>query len=867
MLEYPLLPLPASKRGAPPAPSSFGPKARQLLPERQAQRLGPIFERLNNVLEKESGALELRADPSSIAPERALVLEVAGSSVDFQALVARVNGLEFLGDEAIEFDPDEDFFEIDTRRGREGERRTDRSLGGRLYLAMPDLQALRQLLGLWNLWQRGEGLPRGFSQWRDVFARLRTIRPWEAEDRITEETAALWRGEILEAKGALRVEVELWFSESRKHREAAFRRVEKIVTEAGGEIVDHAVVEEIGYHAALVDLPTAEVARLVEHKGDHLAICDDVMFLRPQSSIDILAPDQEAEPESDIPNEKPADLPPVAALLDGIPVQNHVLLAGRLQMDDPDKFEDMSVVEERHHGTAMASLILHGDRNAASDALPRPLLMRPVLYAPGDGRPEEPKRDRLLIDVIYRAVRRIKEGDEEGEATASEVFLVNLSLGDPTRPFGGPMSPWARLLDHLADSYGILFLVSAGNVNRPLPVDRFTNWIGFEDADPEEREEAVLSALSEEKPFRTLLSPAEALNPVTVGAMHDDAVTGPRGAGAVDPYQTPGLPNVSSALGLGHRKVVKPDILLPGGREHLRFQASGSGRRLLVVPEPGGRSGLRAASPDTAGHRDHAGLITDTRLIPGTSAATALATRSAHLIFDTLMDVDGGSMHGDLDPQFRAVVVKALLIHRANWGAPAAFLDGHYGPHGQGKHVERRDNIARLLGYGFANVAEALECAPNRATLAGYGTIKASEANIHRIPLPQSLERVTEPRTLTVTVAWFSPVNRRHRAYRRAKLEVSSLADTEKTVGVKRASLQPSDKSVPRGTVSHTRYEGKKAVEFVDDGYVSLRIHCREQGGPLDQDIRYGIAVTIEAGEAIPVYQEVRTRLGIPVRA
>ena len=44
---------------------------------------------------------------------------------------------------------------------------------------------------------------------------------------------------------------------------------------------------------------------------------------------------------------------------------------------------------------------------------------------------------------------------------------------------------------------------------------------------------------------------------------------------------------MSSALGLGHRKVVKPDIHLPGGREHLRFKASVGG--LVVVP--GGRSG------------------------------------------------------------------------------------------------------------------------------------------------------------------------------------------------------------------------------------------------------------------------------------
>ena len=419
--------------------------------------------------------------------------------------------------------------------------------------------------------------------------------------------------------------------------------------------------------------------------------------------------------------------------------------------------------------------------------------------------------------------------------------------------------PWARLLDFLAERYGILFLVSAGNVRWPLRVDGCSGWIEFEDANPADREEAVLMALSDQKAFRTLLSPAEALNPITVGAMHDDAVVGPRGAGAVDPYATKELPNVSSGMGLGHRKVVKPDIHLPGGREHLRFQASGGG--LVVMPESGGRSGLKAASPDSAGNRDRTGLSM------GTSAATALATRSAHSIFDALMDGDGGSMHTDLDTEFRAVVVKALLVHRAGWGSRAAFLDTRYGPHGRGKHTERRDNVARLLGFGFPAVEEALSCAPHRATLVGYGTIAAGETNVHRIPLPPSLERVTEPRALSITVAWFSPVNRRHQAYRRAKLEVSAVRSLETAAGVKRLSGQPSDNSVTRGTVSHARYEGDRAVPFVDDGHVLFRIYCREQAGALDQRIRYGIAVTIEAGEGIPVYEEIRVRLAVPVRA
>ena len=858
MPEFPFLPLPQFERGDPPPTSSFPQHVPIVSKGRQGQRLGPTFNRLARVLAADHHGLSLSEDPSSIAPERALVMEISGSLNNFQAIARGVEGLEFLGEEEFEFDPDEEFFKFDTRKGKEGMPRMDRPIGGSLYLTMPDVTALKQLLSLWERWQEGKELGYGFMQWGKIFQSLRDIRPWGSTDRLSNETITYWREEMDNYPNEMRrIEVEIWFRDSEESRIAAFRKVSKIVADIGGAIVHHAVLEDICYEAVLIDVPAAEILRLANREEVHLVLCDDIMFLRPQSSTDAPEPADELASESLYPDEEPVSMPPVAALLDGVPVQNHVLLVGRLEMDDPDGLEAMSLVSKRFHGTAMASLILHGDRNVTTNVLSRRLYVRPVLYAPGNGFPEEPNRDQLLIDVIYRAIRRMKEGDEEGPATAPKVFLVNLSLGDPRRPFAGSMSPWARLLDYLSEHYGVLFLVSAGNIKRPLRIDGFETWSEFEDANPEDREREVLLALSDQKAFRTLLSTAEALNPITVGAMHDDAVNSPRGAGAVDPYVARDLPNVTSSLGLGHRKVVKPDILLPGGREHLQFRASGEA--LDVVPESGIRSGLRAASPDPAGNLDR------TSLKMGTSVATAMATRTAHLIYDALMDGDGGSMHADLDPNFHAVVVKAMLIHRANWGSRAAFFDNSFGPHGRGKHVERRDNISRFLGHGFPNLEESLSCASNRATLVGYGTIKAKESNVHRIPLPPSLEQVTEPRALTVTVAWFSPINPRHQVYRRAKLEVSPLRNLEQAAGVSRSSGQPSDKSVPRGTVSHTRYEGNKAIAFVDDGHVIFQVHCREQAGVLDQSICYGIVVSIEAGEAIPVYEEIRTRLAIPV--
>lgn len=862
MTEYPLLPVPKPGRDKRPKGGGGGGKIQTPSRAKQRDRLGPTFQRLRDVFDGNRDPLSLREDPLGIAPERALVFEVAGAIGDFSAAVARIGGLDFLGDEEIIFEPDENFGVIETRKGREPGIRDDKPIAGRLYMAMPDTQALRHLLSLWRRYEAGKAAPHGFAPWFEVFEHLHALRAWGPADRIPSETVQYLEDELA-AQGAnaiVRVEVELWYAGTAVRRAAAHASFARAVAAAEGVVVDRAEIGEIGYMARLVDLPAAEVQRLIAREEVSLSICDDVMMVRPQSTVEFPVATDPLDEALPAPPGPEARLPPVAAMFDAMPVQNHALLTGRLVLDDPDDFEAMSAVAERKHGTEMASLILHGDRNLGEEPLSRPIYLRPVLYAPGGGRSEQPLRNRLLLDLIYQAVLRMKVGDAEGEATAPGVFIVNLSLGDRNRPFAGPMSPWGRLLDYLADRFGILFLVSAGNVTEPLAVRDFAGLIDFENASAEAREAAILRALAEQQAVRTLLSPAESLNAVTVGAWHEDGAPPMNGVAVFSPFAERPGPNISSALGLGHRKVVKPDIFMPGGRELVRVAANGAGGVSLRLVPPGRLYGLRCATPDGGGDLTREGFSS------GTSAATALATRAAHRIFDALSDPDNGNLLEGVDPAFYGVIVKAMLVHRAQWGSLGGLLDQTWQPQGQGSHVVRRDGIARLLGYGRPAVHEAMECAANRATMIGFGEIPAGEqAALYRIPLPQSLERVREPRALTVSLAWFSPVNIRHQAYRQAKLEVApDSLDTR--FGVSRVAGQPSDKAAPRGSLFHVRYAGERAVAFVDGNTLALRVFCREQGGALDQSIRYGLAVTIEAGAAIRVYEEVRQGLGIRPR-
>ena len=259
-----------------------------------------------------------------------------------------------------------------------------------------------------------------------------------------------WREQMaLHPDRPVRTEVELWFRRSEQRRRQTGETLARLVGAAGGQVVHESVISDIAYHGALVDIPAAAVQDLIEQREVVLALADDVMFLRPQSmllgplEVDTVA--DESEMRGGVPS---AALAPIAALLDGVPVQAHVLLADRLVLDDPDDLQSRATVPKRVHGTAMASLIVHGDRNEAGDPLPRRVYVRPVMVTNDNGQ-EQTEPDRLLIDTLYRALVRIK-GAEAQEAAAPTVFLVNISMGDTRRPFAGLISPLARLLDFLA---------------------------------------------------------------------------------------------------------------------------------------------------------------------------------------------------------------------------------------------------------------------------------------------------------------------------------------------------------------------------------------------------------------------------------
>lgn len=808
--------------------------------EQQSERFGPKFDRLRDILARDPQGLSLRADPQAMAPERLLVFELRGSVDAFATAVSKVDGLEFIDEEVL--------------AGDEADKESV------AYLLVPDIAALRQIESLWRRWNAGESLAKGFTAWRDVFALLRGLRPWGPRDRVEERDAVTFAQEIEghEERELLRLEIELVFRESDHAAQQAETLIKVEVQRAGGTIVSRARIKEIGYHACLVDLPVSEVRTILDQQG--VATVESVMHIRPQSMATKLETG-DAEPLDGVPQIDALGVP-ILALLDGVPVANHPLLARHLSVDDPFGLEGVTAVADRKHGTAMASLIIHGDRNRGEPPLPRKIHVLPVMMAE-PGHDEIFRSDRLIVDVIYQAVRSMREG---AEASAPEVLIVNLSLGNPRQPFHRALSAWAKLLDRLAYEYGILFVVSAGNVLDACDVPGFATRTAFEDAAPDLRARAVLATVGGLMAQRRLFSPAETVNGVTVGACNQDDVPAAQRASAriaVEPYSNIEMANPSSALGPGYGAAVKPDILMPGSRERLLIQGNTGGVVRVKPSGPSRAAGIRVAAPPRSSDEQFE-FYTN-----GTSAAAALASRTCHRIHDALEAAYGDAFVG-LTHRHRAVLVKALLVHTAQWPQVSADLIREVmGPADRKQHARQKDNIRRFLGYGIVDAEAATACAGDRATFWATGEITENQVMHIPIPIPRAMANKAQPHALVATTAWFTPTkpgNRRYRAVRLKLLKPDMLG----SLGLEESfSNQPDHNQVNRGTLCHQRWYGEKVAAVADDLEIALRLQREpdQAGLVVDDPIPFGVAVTLTMPGVIEIYEQVRQRLAIPLIA
>ena len=620
-------------------------------------------------------------------------------------------------------------------------------------------------------------------------------------------------------------------------------------------------IPEIGYHAAIAELPAGMVRAVLDSADPEIELiqCEGIQFFRASGQMVAPAPEVESEQPRAVPTRPTAPVPqrePVVALLDGLPLQGHDLLKDRLRVDDPDGWERDYPAQQRRHGTAMASLILHGDLNASELPLLQKVYVRPIMrpvpqaWVEGEAVPD----DVLVVDLIHRAVRRLFEGEGQEPPAAKTVRVVNLSIGIRDRPFDQAVSPLARLLDWLAWKYGVLFVVSAGNYSTKLTLATCEGDLTSVSASALQRD--LIRAVAADARWRRLLSPAEAVNALTVAATHEDR-SGPfLPPGHRDPYTGLGLPSPINAVGAGFRRAVKPDVLAPGGRVPVKESDSTLGEsRIDAQPYPGSLPpGQSVASPGKSG-ATHSG--TSSR---GTSNATAVMSRGAALLDDVLEDLRRGPGGAMIDGVPRAVWIKALLAHAARWGNTADSLRSAFSDEPARR---RKQRVTDLLGYGAVDIERVKECTERRVTVVGGAAIRDGERFTHRIPVPGSLSRSRCKRRLVITLAWFSPVNPRDQRWRRAHLSFRIPSENDNRF----LQLERTDcdhHAVRRGTLQHEVFAGSGRVTWDADRDVEIEVSCRADAGTLEEETPYALAVTLEVGRslfAVNLYDEVRARL------
>lgn len=810
---------------------------------RQGQRLAPRFRELQEAFD--ARRVEIQQSSTGIEPEQVLVIETVGSVENFANAVKRIPGLEWMGEiESDQIVPDQDFYDNE---------HPEKTLNGRLYLLMSNQQALNQMLSLWNNCDKPNiEFEYGLTKFRDVFRYMKDIHRWDVRDRLHDTGVMDYWKEDLKHDANRRVifEVELWFRRSSELRSISEKRVINLIQQAEGQVYGQSVIEGIAYHALLAELPAHAIRSIIEHPATELVKCEDIMFFRPVGQI--VEGDKLVKDELEIEQLEEKPLPegePVIALFDGLPLTNHALLADRLIVDDPDHWEAEYSASKRIHGSAMASLIIHGDLNQSQAPLSRPIYVRPIMKPISnvtfqqEGIPE----NCLMVDLIHRAVKRLFEGEQGENGVSPHIKVINLSIGDPSHQFMQSMSPLARLLDWLSVKYNVLFIVSAGN--HPEEISLNVTKKEYDNLQPEKFEELIIKALYKDVRNRKLLSPAETINGITVGAVHFDSVQSYHQGNRINPFKNL-LPSPVSAFGNGYRRAIKPDIIFFGGRQ-LYGQSLLPMNPVVIKPVSSRKApGNKVASPGSG-----SGELNATAYSCGTSNAAALISRAAGICYDSLLQIFHEYTVNLISPNCEIPLLKAMLVHGCSWGEMGEKISAILCTPENGRQL--RGMVSQWIGYGMPDIGRVLDCTEHRATVIGFGELSDGNAHVFNLPLPASLEGRRVWRRLTVTLAWLSPTLPKNQKYRVASL----WFEVENTLNLEQKDVDL--RTVQRGTVQHEVLEGKSAIPFIDKDNIEIKVNCRQDAGKIFAPVAYGLIVSLEVAEDvnIDVYNEIKTRI------
>lgn len=526
---------------------------------------------------------------------------------------------------------------------------------------------------------------------KDLLYAIAGIDGWTEKDR---------RGQQLKTvTGAPRfvVDVELWALEFRPEREFMIRSFESFCVSHQIDILDK--LNQSTIIMLRVRLSQAELGPLLRHRDVRLVDAPP----RLQFDTGLLnAEVMDVPPLDDVPDDKPA-----VVVLDSGVATGHPLLGKAIGDAQSFLTGDRGAADEHGHGTMVAGIALYGDVEACL-------------------------REGRFIPQLRLFSGRITDENSQGQsgfienavAEAVSYFsshygckIFNLSFGDAAKPYhGGHVRGLAAILDSLAQEYGVLFIVSAGNF---YGAEEFpTHWLHeypdylFDDA-------------------CRILDPAPALNALTVGSMARHEVSRLAGRFPNDveyqPIARRDQPSPFTRTGPGPLGAIKPELVEYGG--NLSVNTRRGVDRLdignAVLGEISTSFGFAHGSPFA--------------MDAGTSyAAPRIANLAARLL----------AIYPDAD----ANTLRALIVaHAIQPDAVRDLLQGD------------ADRLFRSVGYGRPNPDTALLSDERCVTLMARDRMSGDAHHFYEIPLPGDfLFGGRWKRTLTVALA-HTPIVRRTR--------------------------------------------------------------------------------------------------------
>ena len=819
---------------------------------KQMERLSPQFSALQRAID--NSKIRVEQSSGSIEPEYTLVLEVADDPNGFETAVRNTQGVEWLFEVVDSGVPNSDDF----YRLKNNQRDDSKSMTFKYFCILTSQKALEEILSLWKAFQKDEKytFPRGQAGLRNVFMTLSDIHLWGIKERL-EETDILkaWEEDLSNPFITdVKCEIELFFRNSPEKRLQIETNVSSCISELGGSVIKTSCIEDIAYHAILASVPRQYAEKIVQREDVKLVQLDQIMFFKPTGQSIVLGTDDGLLFEREYHKPKEINNEPVIALFDGLPQERHPLLDGFLSIDDPDDFSASYQISDRQHGTAMASLLARGDLSCVDESLAtNKIYVRPIMkpYPASDGTQEFIPDDILIVDKIHEAVRRLYE--PTAGQVAPNVRVINLSIGIGSRMYYNMISPLAKLLDWLSFKYRVLFIVSAGNHSHNI--DLGMSFSAYKGLSPDERDKQMIRILNQNSRNYRLLSPAESINALTVGALFCDESDFEENPRQLLPCSS-SVPSPISSMGRGIINSIKPDILYRGGRsvlfEDLSVVNHARWRKGTSVYPPG----ILSAKPLTiAGNTNVVGYSF------GTSNSAALLSHEAGNCFNVLDEIIKNERDVNVPLMYASLLIKAMLVHGARWNSSAKLVCGETGLSGRGA-----DQVHKWMGYGIPDVSRVVECTRNRVTLIGYGELSQDSACLYNLPLPFNFSAQKMYRCLTVTLATFTPIKPSTQKYRTSQLWFS-LETAEKSLGISR--VDADDKAVARGTLQHERFAGDSAVVWGEDDILGIKINCRADANDFTVTIPYAILATFEIAPEynIDVYEKVaeKVKLKAPI--